>query len=150
MSASETENSVPHSDSYLKTGLLTARFLKFGVVGASGVIVNMGGLYVFKEFAGIPYFIASLIAIELSILSNFTINLLWTWRDRAGEGTLWTKILRYHIGAGATAFLGNYLILIALTELLGMHYMVSNLIGISVGTLSNYIINDLWTFRKRS
>ena len=150
MSASETENGVPHSDSYLKTGLLTARFLKFGVVGASGVIVNMGGLYVFKEFAGIPYFFASLIAIELSILSNFTINLLWTWRDRAGEGTLWTKILRYHIGAGATAFLGNYLVLIALTELLGMHYMVSNLIGIAVGTLSNYIINDLWTFRKHS
>ncbi|MBF8296804.1 MAG: Dolichyl-phosphate beta-D-mannosyltransferase [Bacteroidetes bacterium] len=146
----ENPNDVPETKSYLKTGLLTPRFLKFGVVGASGVVVNMGGLYLFKEFAGIPYFIASLFAIELSILSNFTVNLLWTWRDRAGEGTLWTKILRYHIGAGATAFLGNYLVLIALTELLGLHYMVSNLIGIAVGTLSNYIINDLWTFRKHS
>jgi dolichol-phosphate mannosyltransferase len=138
------------STSYIKTGILTPRFLKFGVVGASGVVVNMGGLYVFKEFAGIPYFVASLIAIELSILSNFTINLLWTWSDRSGEGSLWTKLLRYHIGAGATAFLGNYLILIALTELLGMHYMISNLVGIAVGTLANYVINDLWTFRKRS
>ena len=138
------------SKSYIRTGLLTARVLKFGIVGASGVVVNMGGLYVFKEFAGIPYFIASLIAIELSILSNFTINLLWTWSDRSGHGSTWTKLLRYHVGAGATAFLGNYLILIALTELFGMHYMVSNLIGIAVGTLANYIINDLWTFRKHS
>jgi dolichol-phosphate mannosyltransferase len=56
--------------------------------------------------------------------------------------------VRYHIGAGATAFLGNYLILVALTELVGMHYMISNLIGIAVGTLANYVINDLWTFKK--
>ncbi len=138
------------SRSYIRTGLLTPRFLKFGVVGASGVLVNMGGLYVFKEFAGIPYFIASLIAIELSILSNFTVNLLWTWSDRSGGGSVWTKLFRYHVGAGATAFLGNYLILIALTELFGIHYMISNLIGIAVGTLANFVINDLWTFRKHT
>lgn len=133
---------------YLRKGVLSPRLIKFGIVGASGVVVNMGCLYVLKEFAGIPYFVASVIAIELSILSNFTINLLWTWRDRSEEGTLWTKLVRYHVGAGATAFLGNYLILVALTELVGMHYMVSNLIGIAVGTLANYVINDLWTFKK--
>jgi dolichol-phosphate mannosyltransferase len=134
---------------YLKQGVLTPRLIKFGIVGASGVVVNVGGLYLFTEFVRIPYFIASVIAIELSILSNFTVNLLWTWRDRSQEGTLWTKIARYHIGAGATAFLGNYLILIALTEFFGIHYMISNLIGIAVGTFSNYLINDLWTFRKK-
>ena len=133
---------------YFKKDVLTPRVVKFGIVGASGVVVNMGGLYLLKEFALIPYFVASVIAIELSILSNFTVNLLWTWRDRSKEGTLWTKIARYHIGAGVTAFLGNYLILIALTELFGVHYMISNLIGIAVGTFSNYLINDLWTFRK--
>jgi dolichol-phosphate mannosyltransferase len=135
--------------SYLKNGVLSPRLIKFGIVGASGVVVNVGGLYLLTEFARIPYFIASVIAIEFSILSNFTVNLLWTWRDRSHEGTLWSKIVRYHIGAGATAFLGNYLILIALTELFGMHYMISNLIGIAVGTFSNYLINDLWTFRKK-
>lgn len=150
MSLGEQEEDVPQTDSYLKTGLLTPRLLKFGVVGASGVAVNMGFLYLLKEFAGFPYFVASVIAIELSILSNFTINLFWTWRDRSGEGSLRTKIIRYHIGAGATAFLGNYLILIALTEIFGIHYLISNLIGIAVGTLANYIINDLWTFRKKA
>ena len=150
MSETEKTPETTESKSYIRTGLLTPRFLKFGVVGASGVVVNMGGLYILKEFAGVPYFIASLIAIELSILSNFTINLLWTWSDRSGHGTIWMKLFRYHVGAGATAFLGNYLVLIALTELFGMHYLISNLIGIAVGTLANYVINDLWTFRKHS
>jgi dolichol-phosphate mannosyltransferase len=134
---------------YLKNGVLNPRLIKFGIVGASGVGVNVGCLYLFAEFGRIPYFIASVIAIELSIISNFTANLLWTWRDRSHETTLLTKIVRYHIGAGATAFLGNYLILIALTELFGLHYMISNLIGIAVGTFSNYLINDLWTFKKK-
>ena len=134
---------------YVKRSVLSPRLIKFGVVGASGVLVNVGCLYLLTEFARIPYFVASLLAIELSIVSNFTINLLWTWRDRSEEGALWKKIVRYHIGAGATAVLGNYLILIGLTELFGMHYMISNLIGIAVGTFSNYLINDLWTFKKR-
>jgi dolichol-phosphate mannosyltransferase len=144
-------NNEPESGllSYLKRSVLSPRLIKFGIVGASGVVVNVGALYLFTEFARIPYFVASVIAIELSILSNFTVNLLWTWRDRSKEGTLWTTIVRYHIGAGATAFLGNYLILIALTEFFGMHYMISNLIGIAVGTFSNYLINDLWTFKKK-
>jgi len=134
---------------HLRNSVLSPRLIKFGIVGASGVGVNVGCLYVFTEFAHLPYFVSSILAIELSIISNFTANLLWTWRDRSEEGTLWTKLVRYHIGAGATAFLGNYLILVALTEFFGMHYMISNLIGIAFGTFSNYLINDLWTFKKR-
>jgi dolichol-phosphate mannosyltransferase len=148
---SDIRSDHPHGSlvNYLRANVFSPRLIKFGIVGASGVVVNVGGLYLFTEFARIPYFVASVIAIELSILSNFTINFLWTWRDRSQEGRLWEKIVRYHIGAGATAVLGNYLILIALTEFFGMHYMISNLIGIAVGTVSNYLINDLWTFKKK-
>lgn len=136
--------------SYLKQSLFSTRLLKFGVVGASGVIVNMGSLYVLTEFVALRYFIASIIAIELSILSNFSINHLWTWRDRHDAGTVWTKMMRYHIGVGVTAFLGNYIILIALTELAGMHYLLSNMIGIGIGTLANYVVNGLWTFGRKA
>jgi dolichol-phosphate mannosyltransferase len=132
---------------YLREGIFNPRLLKFGVVGVTGVGINMGSLYLLTEFGKIPYFIGSLLAIELSILSNFWMNLFWTWNDRSKTGTLWTKFWRYHVGAGATAFLGNYLILIGMTELFGVNYLISNLIGIGVGTLSNYIINDLWTFK---
>ena len=150
MSEMEAEGRPSKIGSYVKQGILTSRLVKFGIVGASGVLVNMGCLYLLKEFVGIPYFVASLIAIELSILSNFTVNLLWTWRDRSEAGTFWTKMWRYHVGAGVTAFLGNYLILIGLTELFKIHYLISNLIGIGVGTLANYVINDLWTFKKKA
>jgi putative flippase GtrA len=135
---------------YLRTSVFSPRLLKFSVVGATGVFVNMGTLYLLTELAGIPYFVGSVVAIELSIATNFWMNLIWTWRDRSEVGTLWTKLWRYHVGAGATAFLGNYLILIGLTELFGVNYLISNLVGIGVGTLSNYVINDVWTFGERA
>lgn len=135
---------------YVRKGLLNPRLLKFGIVGATGVAVNMGSLYLLADFVRIPYFAGSPIAIELSILSNFWLNVVWTWKDRSETGGLWTKIWRYHVGAGLTAILGNYLILVGLTELCGVNYLISNLIGIGVGTLSNFIVNDIWTFKDRS
>ncbi len=135
---------------YVKKSVLHPRLIKFGIVGATGIVVNMGSLYLLTEIGKIPYFVASLIAIELSILSNFSINLGWTWKDRSEAGTTWAKLLRYHIGVGITAFFGNYLILIALTEWFGVHYLISNLVGICIGTFANYVVNDLWTFKSRN
>lgn len=128
--------------------ILSSRLLKFCIVGASGTIVNMGVLFLLSEYVRIQYFLSSLVAIELSILSNFYLNLLWTWGDRVGETSTWEKLFRYHMGVAGTAFLCNYLILLALTEWFGMYYLISNIIGIAVGTISNFLINDRWTFRQ--
>ena len=148
----ETENigAAQRLTAYVRKGLLNPRLLKFGIVGATGVGANMGALYLLAELARIPYYLGSPIAIELSILTNFWMNLVWTWRDRSEAGTLWTKIWRYHVGAGLTAVLGNYLILVGLTALFGINYLISNLVGIGVGTLSNFVINDVWTFKNRT
>jgi dolichol-phosphate mannosyltransferase len=147
MTNTENMGSTQRLVTYIREGIVNPRILKFGVVGVSGIGVNMGTLYLLTEFARIPYFIGSLIAIELSILSNFWLNHIWTWKDRSEFGTVLGKVVRYHVGAGLTAILGNYLVLIALTEFFGINYLISNLIGIGVGTLGNFVINDLWTFK---
>jgi len=128
---------------------LQVRILKFGLVGITGVGVNMGMLYILTEYLQIIYIISSLIAIEISILSNFFLNDLWTWGDRAKK-SFWERFIQYHISVGLTAIMANWLILLILTELFGIYYLISNLIGIAVGTLSNYILNDLWTFKQKS
>ncbi len=108
----------------------------------------MGVLYILSEFVGLPYFISSLAAIELSIISNFIFNLQWTWSDRSSELPVWRKLIRYHLGVAGTAYLCNYLILVGLTEWLGIQYLISNLAGIGAGTIANYLISDRWTFKK--
>lgn len=133
---------------YLKTNLLNTRILKFSVVGVSGVLVNMGILFILTEYFHILYLISSIIAIEMSIISNFLLNDIWTWRDRTKKKFIY-RFVQYHISVGITAVLVNWGILFILTEVFDVYYLISNLIGIGVGTLSNYIINDLWTFRTK-
>ena len=65
------------------------RYIKFGIVGASGTVVNLAVLHFGHEYlfnhieAGYnkPYFSLAL-AIALATLNNFTWNRLWTWSDR--------------------------------------------------------------------
>lgn len=107
----------------------------------------MGILYLLTEFFNVLYMISSIFAIEISIISNFLLNDIWTWGERKKK-RYYRRFFQYHISAGITAFLANWLLLIFLTEVIGIYYLISNLIGIGVGMLSNFVLNDLWTFRQ--
>ena len=131
---------------YIRSNILNIRLLKFGVVGISGVGVNMGMLYFLTEYVHIPYLVSSIIAIEISIISNFLLNDIWTWKDRIKKKYIY-RLIQYHISVGITAVFVNWLLLLVLTEVFGLYYLLSNLIGIAMGTFANYIINDVWTFK---
>ncbi|MGD9488623.1 MAG: GtrA family protein [Calditrichaceae bacterium] len=130
---------------YLRNLFLRPHLLKFSIVGSSGVLVNMFVLYALTEYFKIYYMVSSIIAIELSILANFTLNEAWTWADRKKSGN-YSRIVRYHLSVGIAAVLANGVLLVVLTEIFDIYYLISNLIGIAAGMLLNFVINDLWTF----
>ena len=125
------------------------RFAKFCVVGLSGIVVNMFFLWFFTEVVKIFYLFSSFLAIELSIMNNFILNELWTWRDRKSSGRLnyLKRMVQYHISVSISAILANIFLLWFLTEFFHLYYLFSNLFGIAAGVLLNYFINDRWTFR---
>lgn len=130
-----------------RTGEFT-RFLKFCLVGASGVLVNEGLLWGLTQFAGLPLALSSAISIEASIISNFVFNNFFTFADRrvAGEVFLLRRLGQFNlvslIGLGI-----NLGALLLLTNVLGLHYLLSNLAGIAIAMLWNYLINLGWTWR---
>ncbi|MBZ0263570.1 GtrA family protein, partial [bacterium] len=73
------------------------RFIKFGLVGSLGVVVNLGVYTIFFQVLEFQDFLARMIAIEISILHNFTWNFSWTWRDRGRQiSSIPARLLRYH------------------------------------------------------
>lgn len=83
------------------------RFLKFAVVGASGVVVNLGCLALLRPL-GVHINLASALAIEVSLLSNFCVNHLWTFGDSREHAGLLVQALRFHVvclGGAAIQFL---------------------------------------------
>jgi putative flippase GtrA len=58
------------------------------------------------------------------------------------------ELVRY-IVSGAIAFICDFSLLIFLTEVLGVHYLISNVAGYAVGLVVSYTINIKWVFTHR-
>ncbi len=127
----------------------TEEFIKFAVVGGSGIVVNMGMLYILTRLLSIRLEIASPIAIELSIVNNFVLNNFWTFKKRDARYTLWSRLFRYHLVTGLAGIV-NYLVLLLLVNLMDWNEFISNLIGIGAGMAINFFLNSLWTWKERS
>ncbi|MCF7798811.1 glycosyltransferase family 2 protein [Candidatus Woesearchaeota archaeon] len=124
------------------------KFFKFCVVGGSGVIVNMSLLYTLTEFGGLYYLLSAAIAIEISIITNFLLNNFWTWKKQNTKHSFWQKMLRFNL-VSLIALIVNMGLLFAFTELIGLWYIISNLMGILAATIINYALNDKWTFQEK-
>ncbi len=84
--------------------IVSLRFIKYCVVGCSGVVVNMGSLYVLTH-ASVQTNLASLIAIEVSIITNFIANHFWTFKAGGTKKTnTGVMLMRFHLtsAVGAT------------------------------------------------
>ncbi len=123
-----------------------ARFIRFCVVGGTGVLVNMGFLLLFTELLGIDYKISSIFAIELAIIWNFILNDKWTFKKSTNQSSVFSKFLKFQVISIVGALI-NWGILILFTEVVGIYYLISNLIGIGVAVIWNFLANHLYTWR---
>ena len=121
------------------------RFIKFNIVGLTGIGVNEGLLYLFTSL-GLYYIYSGAIAVEASILSNFILNDIWTFKDRR-SGSRIGRLLKFNI-LMLIGLLINLIVLYALTEWTGLHYMISNLFGIGVAVLFRYVSSIKWAWLK--
>jgi putative flippase GtrA len=132
------------------------RIIKFGVVGGSGVVVNLAFVWVGRSYATgwepeARDAFASALGILVSILGNFLLNDLWTWADRAKgarKRDLLTRALSYYV-VSATAVLIQYGVAMGLRLWLGWLIYWAQAVGILLGTGVNYVANNRWTFRDQ-
>ena len=124
-------------------------FIKFAIVGISGVFVNLGVFTVLID-VGMNKFLASPIAIELSIISNFLFNNFWTFSGRNNRDKFYLKGLKFNV-VSIISLIVSYSTFIVLS-LLFPHTMpqVHQAIGIIPATLVNYFLNSYWTFKRES
>jgi dolichol-phosphate mannosyltransferase len=128
-----------------------AKFVKFGVVGTSGILVNSGVLWFGHDILDFPVAIASIFAVLIAIYYNFNLNNLWTWRGnlKIRQHSYLQRVWRYYLSAAIGAAI-NYVVLLVLVEIFDVFYLLSNLIGIFFGMFSNFLLGDRWVFRSQS
>ena len=125
--------------------LFAKQAVKYYSVGASGGLVNLGILYALTDFAGFWYMASQVIAISVSISSNFLFNRFWTFSgsiENQRNSIMYVKFLIVSlIGMGIQ--LG---ITYALVENVALYYMYAAGLGIAIAGGINYVVNRRWTF----
>ncbi len=126
------------------------RIFKFGLIGTSGLVVNNLFLWVFYKIIELPLALASPLAIGIAIFNNFTWNDLFTWRENRNQRhfSYPHRLIRYYTSA-ALGGLINYVTLLTLTHLAGLPYLLSNLAGIGLGMISNFLLSEFWVFKSK-
>jgi dolichol-phosphate mannosyltransferase len=126
--------------------IFSATFLKFGIVGASGVVVNWGIAYA-GYAAGLSDILSLAIGVEVAIISNFIWNDLWTFRSRRTL-KLHLRILYFH-ASRLLGFLATMASHYLFAYILGIPVTISYILAIGVGTLTNFFTSDLFVWPEQ-
>ncbi|HEX5762818.1 MAG TPA: GtrA family protein [Solirubrobacterales bacterium] len=119
------------------------QLLKFGLVGCSGYVINLGVFIVLADSVEARHSLAAVGAFCVAVTNNFLWNRHWTFdasEDRAGF-----QAVRFLV-VSVAALIVNLAVLEALVAGAELGSVVSQAIAVAVAMPFNFIGNKLWTF----
>lgn len=119
------------------------KFLKFGIVGFSGLIVDFGLTWISKEKLGIQKYISNAIGFSFAATSNYYLNRTWTFNSVNPEIALEYSQFFFVSLIGLVI---NTLILWLIVTRLKFNFYLSKVFAIIVVMLWNFFANLLFTF----
>ncbi|NDI76618.1 MULTISPECIES: GtrA family protein [Psychrilyobacter] len=139
--------------------------MKFGLVGASGVIVNLL-IYTALITLDVNYLIAATVAFLFAVSSNFYLNFIWTFRGKGKGKSVKKKYLHFFIISLLNFVINLFILKIAVEFLSGNELtydiikkyagsntdkiikIIAQITGIGVATFFNFFGNYFITFRE--
>ena len=121
-------------------------FIKFCVTGLSGLLVNLGSFQLLTAI-GVHRYLASPIAIELSIISDFLIHNYWTFADRDLAGAKRIRGLKFNVVSllSLAVSYGTFVVLSLMLPRVAPEWLQR--LAIAPAVLVNYFLNSYRTFR---
>lgn len=129
------------------------RFIRFGVVGFSGVFVDMTFLYLLSDPStlALPLTRSKIIAAELAILNNFFWNDIWTFKDIAqkqpGKRQKLKRLIKFNIVCLGGLII-NVLLLNFFFNVFGLNRYFANFLAIAFVTIWNFWLNLKLSWRS--
>ena len=120
------------------------KFIKFCVVGFSGMIIDFGATWLLKEKVKINKYLANSCGFVLAASSNYILNRIWTFESKNSE------IATEYFSFFAISLIGlglNNLFLWVLSDKLKLNFYLSKIIATVIVTLWNFLMNFLFTFK---
>jgi putative flippase GtrA len=119
------------------------KFIKFCLVGFSGIFVDFGFTYFFKEVVKIQKYVANAIGFTMAATTNYCLNRVWTFNSHNPHVML--EFSRFFM----IALIGlaiNSAIIWLMNGKFKVNFYVSKLAATLIVTLWNFLINAYFTF----
>ena len=122
------------------------RWLRFNMVGAIGMVVQLASLAVLGRMMHGHYLWASAMAVELAVLHNFAWHVRYTWSDRREVSSARMQLVRFHLSNGLVSLVGNVALMRLLVQGAHLSLVIANLIAIICCSVVNFCVGDRWAF----
>jgi putative flippase GtrA len=120
------------------------KFLKFGLVGFSGLFVDFGTTWLLKEIFKVKKYISNSVGFTFAATSNYILNRVWTFNS-----TNPAVIVQYSkfFGIAIIGLLINNLIIYLLTDRkYKLNFYFSKAVATVVVFIWNFFMNYIFTF----
>lgn len=119
------------------------KFIKFGIVGVSGVVVDFGVTWVCKEKLRLNQYVANSTGFMFAVLSNYFLNRWWTFHSQ--DPAIVMQFGKFLLVALVGLALNNGIIYL-LNERNNMKFYTAKLVATGVVMLWNFGANYMFTF----
>lgn len=119
------------------------KFLKFGSVGISGMLVDFSITWICKDKLRINKYIANTIGFLLAATFNYILNRIWTFQSNNRQ------ITKEYMSFLSISLIGlgiNNLVIYVLIEKLNLNFYISKIIATGVVVIWNFLANYYFTF----
>ena len=130
----------------LQNQTLIERFLKFCVVGGSGVVVDFGITYLAKELLKLNKYVANSLGFVCAATSNYILNRMWTFASNDPDIVM--QYIRF-FGFSLVGLAINNFVIYLLHGRAKWNFYFVKLIATGVVTFWNFCMNYIFTFQYK-
>lgn len=125
--------------------LFILKFIKFGVVGVSGMVVDFGITFLTKEKVKINKYFANTLGFFCAATSNFILNRFWTFES--DDPAIAIQYVKF-ISLSTVGVLLSNAIIYLLHGRWGWNFYLAKLISIGVVLFWNFFASYFFTFSQ--
>ena len=119
------------------------KLLKFGLVGLSGMLIDFGITYLFKERLHLHKYIANAAGFMLAATNNFYWNKVWTF---VNDDPSFVPQYAKFIAIALVGLIINTGVLMLVEKRMRINFYLAKVVAITVVVIWNFSMNYLFTF----
>ncbi|PZE20808.1 GtrA family protein [Paenibacillus xerothermodurans] len=125
--------------------ILTSRMLKYGIVGVLGTAIHFISLIWFVELCYLDPVLSSALGFGIVVIVSYYLNKTWTFQS---NNRVVNEFVKYLV-TSCIGLLLNVLIMHVSISIFNLGYLLSQLIVTMVIPITNFVLNNAWTFKKQ-